>query len=47
MTDFVTAKERLSSPLSRWVNENAKSAILLVVMFTSVLFIITQPGGLI
>ncbi len=43
--DFISAKERLSDPLKKWVSEIFKDFILSAVLITSFLVIITQPGG--
>jgi len=43
--DYVSAKERLSDPLKKWISEIFKDLILSVVLITSFLIVITQPGG--
>lgn len=47
MNDQITAKERLSNPLKKWVREGVKELALSIVLLISILVVLTQSGGLI
>lgn len=44
LRDYCSAKQRLSSPLKKWVSENVKDVLLAIVLMTALLIVLTKPG---
>jgi hypothetical protein len=42
--DFMSAKERLASPLKKWVSENVKDLLLATILMTALFIVLTKPG---
>ena len=48
MKDYATAKDRLSTPLAKWVREGFKELMVCIVCFSIFgIFLLNQPVGIV